>query len=167
MAGYTGIGKINGVAIGSIGKITGLVKTNVFDVSTTPRQTNLYKTLTNVDWGSYTQGVNYASFVAVGTTTSAYVSFVVSGHTSGDTYNISYNKTGANVDRTIALRISTDANLGTITGGADENVSLLTGSQTTSLSASTTNSTIYIGFRKVSPSAIETLTIGNFIVTRN
>ena len=167
MAGYTGIGKINGVAIGNIAKIGGRAKADVFNISSTPRQTNLYKTLTNVDWGSYTQGVNYASFVAVGTTTAAYVSFGVTGHTSGDTYDFTFDKTGANTDRTIALRISTDANLGTITGGADNNISLSTGAISLSLSASTSNSTIYIGFRKVSPSAIETLTIGNFIVTRS
>lgn len=166
MAGYEGISKVNGVAIGNIAKIGGRAKADVFNISSTPRQSNLYKTLTNSGWGSYTQGVNYASFVAVGTTTNAWVTFTVTDHTAGDTYNFTFDKVGLNVDRTLALRISTDSSLATITGGADNNISRSTGAISLSLSASSSNSTIYIGFRKVSPSAIETLTINNFRVTR-
>lgn len=167
MAGYNGIAKINGVAIGSISKMTGRTKQGVWNISSAPRQENLFKTLIDVDWGSYTQGGNFASFVAVGTTTAAYVSFAVGGHTSGDTYNFTFDKTGVNTDRTIALRISTDVGLVSIIDGADSNISLNTGAVSTSLSASTSNSNIYIGFRKVSPSYTGTLTIDNLVVTRS
>jgi hypothetical protein len=166
MAGYKGIGKINGVAIASIAKITGRAKADVWNVSSTPRESNLYDTLTDSGWGSYTQGVNYASFVAVGTTTNAYVTFTISNHTAGDTYNFTFDKTGANTDRTIGLRISTESTLNSIVGGGDSNISLDTGAVSTSLSASSSNTTMYIGFRKVSPSYTGTLTINNFVVTR-
>ena len=46
MAGYEGISKVNGVAIGNIAKIGGRAKADVFNISSTPRQSNLYKTLT-------------------------------------------------------------------------------------------------------------------------
>jgi len=167
MAGYTGIGKINGVAIASISKMTGIAKADVWDISSTPRQSNLYQALTDVDWGSYTQGVNYASFVGVGTTTAAYVQFTITDHTAGDTYNFTFVKTGTQGARIFELRVSEVSGLATITGGGGSDVGAQSGSLSTSITASSTNSTLYIGFRKAAPSSTDTLDIGNFRVTRS
>lgn len=165
MAGYSGIGKINGVAIGGIGKINGRTIADVWDVSNTPRQANLFKDLTNSGWDSFTEGNNYASFVAVGTSAGGLAFFAVSNHTSGDTYNFTFDKVGTTGARVFELRISENANLLSTTGGGSYDAGVVSGSISTSITASSTNTTLYIGFRQTGGSA--TFTINNFIVSRS
>ena len=169
MAGYTGIGKINGVAIANIGKLSGKAKADVFDVSSTPRQTNLYKTLTNsAGWLSYTQGVNYASFVAVGQSGSNQtVLFADTNHSAGDTYNFTFNKTGTFGNRIVELRVSQVDTLANTTGGGAFDVGSSSGAVSTSISTTSTNTTMYIGFIKANFASTDTLDIGNFIVTKS
>ena len=170
MAEFTGIGKINGVAIGSIGKINDRAIADVFNVASTPRQSNLFQVLSNNGWSSYTLGNNYASFVAVplGTSgTAGEVFFQYDNHSSGDTYNFTFDKTGTTGARIMELRVSEVSSLASITGGGGVDVGSLSGAVSTSISASTTNSTIYIGFRKVNPLNTTDLNIGNFRVTKS
>ena len=168
MAGYNGISKINGIAVGNIAKITGRTKADVFNISSTPRESNLYQALINDSWATYTQGVNYASFVAVGDSSgAAEVYFQYDSHSSGDTYNFTFNKTGTTGSRIFELRISEDSGLNSTTGGGSFDVGASTGAVSTSITASSTNSTIYIGFKKTSGTSTDTLTINNFRVTKS
>ena len=169
MAGYDGISKITGVAIGNVAKASGVLKTNVFSVGGEPRQSNLYKTLTDSGgWGSYTQGVNYASFIAVGQNGSNQtVLFTDTNHSAGDTYNFTFTKTGTFLNRIVELRVSQVDTLANISGGGAFDVGSSSGSVSTSISTTSTNTTMYIGFIKANFGSTDTLDIGNFIVTKS
>ena len=167
MAGYTGIGKINGVAISGIGKITGRTKADVWSISSTPRESNLFSVLTNTGWGSFTEGNNYASFVADSTSSGGVVYFQVDNHTSGDTYNFTFDKVGTTASRIFELRISTTASLLSTTGGGSYDAGIVSGSISTSITASSTNTTLYIGFRQVGGTGANTFTINNLVVSRS
>ena len=168
MAVYEGISKVNGVAIGNIAKIGGRAKADVFNVSSTPRQSNLYRVLSNDgNWGSYTAGKNYASFVAVGQSGGSTVFFAYGSHSAGDTYNFTFTKTGTFGARIVELRVSEVDTLLSTTGGGSFDVGSSSGSVSTSITASSSNTTLYIGFRKVSTASTDTLDIGNFIVTKS
>ena len=65
------------------------------------------------------------------------------------------------------VRISEVSSLVTITGGGAVDIGALSGAVSTSITASSTNSTIYIGFRKVNGSNTTNLDIGNFRVTKS
>ena len=168
MAGYVGIGKVNGVAIGNIAKISGRAKADIFNISSAPRQSNIFVVLSNDgNWASYTAGKNYASFVAVGQSGGATVFFAASSHSSGDTYNFTFDKTGTQGGRIFELRVSQLSNLTTTTGGGAFDVGSSDGAVSTSITASSSNTTIYIGFRKVSSASTDTLNISNFRVTKS
>ena len=169
MAEYKGIAKISGLDVSSGSyKVNGRLNSDIWDISSAPRQSNLYKTLTNSSWGSYTQGRNYASFVAVGDSSStAYVLFAITDHTAGDTYDFEFNKTLTQGARIFELRVSEASNLTSISGGGQVDVGALSGSQSTSITASSSNSTMYIGFIKTSTTSTDTLDIGNFRVSRS
>jgi hypothetical protein len=168
MAGYDGISKINGVAIGNVAKASGVLKANVWSVGGEQRQASLFRALQNSNWASYTAGKNSASFVAVGSSSSrAQVYFQYDNHSSGDTYNFSFTKTGTQGGRIMELRISQNADLLNTSGGGAVDLGTISGSTTQSISASTTNSTIYIGFLKSNTASTETLDIQNLIVTKS
>ena len=167
MAGYDGISKINGVAIGNVAKASGVLKANVFSVGGEPRQSNLYKTLTTNAWASFTQGVNYASFVAVGASgTNAQAYFTDTNHSAGDTYNFTFSKTGTFGGRKVEIRVSEIATLQNTSGGGSFDVGSSSGSVSTSISTTSSNTTMYIGFLSVA-SSTDTLDISNFIVTKS
>jgi hypothetical protein len=167
MAGYNGIANINGVAIGNIAKMTGLTKQSVWNIASAPRESNLYQSLTTNAWASFTIGVNYASFVAVGASGSnAEAYFTDTNHSAGDTYNFSFIKTGGFGARNVEVRVATNTSLLDITGGGSTDVGAMTGSQSFSISTTSTNTTMYIGFIGVNVFS-GTLDISNFIVTKS
>ena len=166
MAGFPGISKINGVAIANIANINGRAKGDVWEVSSAPRQQNLYKSLTDSSWDSFTLGTNYASFVAVGTSAGGLVYIAVSGHTSGDTYNFKFDKVGTTGARVFELRISENTNLLSTVGGGSFDAGLVSGSQDVNITASSTNTQLYMGFRQTGGSGTNTFTINNLIITR-
>ena len=168
MAQTLGIAKINGVAIANVGKEAGVSKANIWSVAGEQRQASIFRTLTNTNWASYTQGKNSASFVAVGSSSArAQVYFQYDNHSSGDTYNFSFRKTGTQGGRVMELRISENADLLSFTGGGAVDLGALSGSLTQSITASSTNSRIYIGFLKSNSASTDTLDISNLIVTKS
>ena len=171
MAEYKGITKISGLDVSSASyKVNDRLNSDIWDISSTPRESNLFQVLSQNGWTSYTLGNNYASFLAVpiGSVTSAgEVYFLYENYTSGDNYNFTFNKTGTTGARIMEVRISEVSSLVTITGGGAVDIGALSGAVSTSITASSTNSTIYIGFRKVNGSNTTNLDIGNFRVTKS
>lgn len=168
MAVYEGISKVNGIAIGNIGKITGITKADIWSLSGEQRQASLFRTLTNNNWGDYTPGKNSASFTAKGANgIRGEVYFQYDNHSSGDTYNFSFDKTGTTAIRIFELRISTASDLLNLSGGGITDVGPLSGANSFSITATTSNSTIYIGFLKSSTFSTDTLVIDNLIVTKS
>tara|TARA_R100000005_G_C4993005_1_gene200145 strand:+ start:1639 stop:2142 length:504 start_codon:yes stop_codon:yes gene_type:complete len=166
MAGYQGISKVSGVNITNIAKIGSITKDNIWSVSGEQRIPSLFKTLQNSDWASYTAGVNSASFVAVGSSSSrAFVYFQYDGHTNGDTYKFNFDKTGTSAFRTMACSISRDATFATDTSNLD--ISLDSGSVTKTITYNRgTGSTIYIGLIKDNASSTDTLNISNLTIIK-
>lgn len=168
MAETQGISKISGTIVSNISRVSGSILTNIWSIEQTQRQASLFQTLLNTNWASYSQGANSASFQAVGSSSGrAQVYFQYDNHTSGDTYDFSFIKTGTTGGRIMELRISEDADLVDLTGGGVVDVGALSGSQSLSISASTTNSTIYIGFLKANGASTASLEIQNLIVTKS
>jgi len=162
MSGYAGIGKINGVAIGSVAKFGGVAKASIWSIGGEQREASIFRVLTPNGLGSYTAGKNSGSFVAVAGA-EGQVYFQYDNHSSGDTYNFSYTKTGTVAARKMDIRIATDSVLNANKTAVD--IGALNGAITSSSTYSNAASTIYIGFW-VGVSA-GTLTIDNFIVTKS
>lgn len=168
MAGYEGISKINGVAIGNVAKASGITKADIWSLSGEQRQASLFRTLTNNGWAAYAPRKNSASFSATGANGSrAEVYFQYDNHSSGDTYNFTFNKSLTQSIRIFELRVSTASNLLNLSGGGITDVGPLSGANSLSITATTSNSTIYIGFLKSNTASTDTLIIDNLIVTKS
>ena len=166
MSGFTGISRVNGVTTANLSRLNTKTLTSIFSVSDTPRQSNLFQVLSNNSWGTYTLGNNYASFVAVASGSSrAQVFFQYDNHITGNTYNFTCNKTGTTGGRVLEFAVSNDSDLLNITGGGIVDVGASSGSISGSVTPTSTNTTMYIGFRMMSISSTDTFTIDNFRVT--
>ena len=168
MAGYQGIKSVSGVSIGNIAKVGSVTKANIWSLSGEQREASLFKALQNADWASYTAGKNSASFVAVGQSGArAYVFFQYDGHTSGDSYQFDFIKTGTQSDgRIMSCAAATNTDFTTdarkIAIGTDSGVttkSILNYSQAAS-------GTIYLGVIKDNAASTDTLDIANLLITK-
>ena len=163
-----GISRISGTIVTNISRVSGSTLASIWSVSGEQRQASLFSTLQNTNWASYTLGSNNASFVAVGSSSSrAQVFFQYDNHSSGDTYDFEFDKTGTTGIRIFEVRISTNPDLFSVSGGGLVDIGAQSGLLKPSITASTTNSTIYIGFYKGNSTSTDTLTIDNLLVTKS
>jgi len=162
---YRGISRYLGLANIYVENVNGVAKGNIWSVSGEQKEASLFRELTNADWASYTQGVNSATFVAVGSSSSnASVYFEVNGHTAGDIYDFKFDKTGTQATRIFSIRISTNSALTTDLRAND--IGADSGATARSITYNETNSTIYIGFYKDNSGSTATLDITNFTCVR-
>jgi len=166
MSGFTGISRINGVTTAALSRLNGRTQPQIFQISNAPLESNLFRLLTPNAWGSFSSDTNYASFVAIASGSSkAQAFFQYDNHITGNTYNFTCNKTGTTGGRNFEFAVATDSTLNNIADGGIVDVGASSGSISGSVTASSTNTTIYIGFRMMSTTSTDTYTIDNFRVT--
>lgn len=167
MAEIQGIAKINGVLIANVAKDAGVAKANIWSIGNIRRQTSLFKSLSNQNWASYSQGVNQGSFTATGSSSStAQVWFQVTGHTSGDTYQFDFTKGNTTPTKVFSCAASNSTAFDASSNTLNIPIPTGTGVQSVSVTYADTNSTIFLSISKVLQSSTESITIENLVVTR-
>lgn len=166
MAEEFGIASISGVPIANVASKNGVAKSNIWSTSGQQRQASLFKSLSNQNWGSYTQGKNSASFsVATANGAVCAVYFSVANHTQGTTYNLNFTKSATISGKAWLCSASVSTNFG---GSGTNATALPSAAGATSVNVATNlvpSGTIYIGIVFNSPSASDTLEVRDLIAT--
>lgn len=166
MAQEFGIASISGVAIANVGKRSAVTKSNIWSTSGQQRQASLFKSLSNQNWTSYTQGKNSASFsVASANGAVCAVYFSVANHTQGTTYNLNFTKTATISGKSWGIVASVNTNFG---GAGTQGVAMPTAAGVANVNLGTNlvpSGTIYIGIIFNAPSGSDTLQVTDLIVT--
>ncbi len=166
MAQEFGIASISGVAIANVGKRSAVSKANMWSTSGQQRQASLFKTLSNQNWSSYTQGKNSASFsVATANGVACAVYFSVANHTQGTTYNLNFTKSATIGGKSWSIVASVSTAFG---GSGTNNTAMPTASGVANVNLITSlvpSGTIYIGIVFNAASGSDTLTVSDLVVT--